>query len=292
MPNCIYHGPVSRDQEAPLHIDLPAVLTKKLGARRMKYVPDFVVRRLEKIICVPELNALLAANAGKEGAEFARGILSELNVKVDVRQVENLPPPSDRRVLFISNHPMGGIEGMAMIDFMNRYYGGQVYVMVNDILMAVEPLQSVFVPVNKHGRQGKQTLQRIDQALDSNNPCLIFPAGWVSRLQKHGRVSDYKWYRTFINKAIEHKRTIIPMFCTGKNSMFFYRFAKLREFLKIKLNVEMVRLPREVLLMRNKTLTMICGKPVDWRTLRGGAHADDDVERLRRMVYAMEPVAQ
>lgn len=292
LMNCIYHGPVTYKRTDPLQLDLKYVMQKKIGKKRMEYIPGFIIRRLEKIICIKELNEILAHNNGKTGADFATGVLEQLNTKVDVRQTENMLPPSKRRVLLVSNHPMGGPEGVAMIHFMSRYYGGQIYVVVNDILMAVEPLQNVFLPVNKHGHQGQQTVSRLDEALNSDNPVLIFPAGKASRLDNRGRVRDLPWHRAFINKAIAHKRTILPIFCCGRNSKFFYNFARVREALSIKLNIEMVRLPYELLRMRNTTMSIICGKPVDWQTLRGGRHADEDSDRIRQLVYSMEPIAQ
>lgn len=290
--NCIFHGPVTRRRTSPLQIDLPYVLTKKLGEHRMRYMPGLIVNILEKIICVKDLNHLLAVNDGKTGPDFARGVLETLNVDVKVHNMDNIPAPENRRVMLVSNHPMGGPEGVAMIDFMHKYYGGQIYVMVNDILMAVEPLQNVFVPVNKHGHQGHSTLTRLEEALKSDNPVLIFPSGKASRLDNKGRVRDLPWHKTFVTKAIEHQRDILPIFCCGGNSKFFYRFARIREMLGIKLNIEMVQLPRELLRMRNSVMNLVCGKPVSWRTLHTGREAAQDVDRIRQMVYAMEPVAQ
>lgn len=287
--NSLFHGPIARRRTEPLQIDLEVVMTTKLGRRRMAYIPRFVVHALEKIICVPDINHLLRVNYPKTGAEFARGVLKSLNVKVNVHQTTNLPPKENRKVLFVSNHPMGGIEGMAMIDFMQKYYGGQVYVMVNDILMAIEPMQNVFVPVNKHGSQGHRTFERIEEALSSDNPVLIFPAGWVSRLGDNNKLHDIPWFKTFVNKAIEHQRTVMPVFCDGRNSMFFYRFARLRKQLGIKLNIEMVRLPKEVLRMRNRCLNIICGKPIDWSALRGGRQAQATANAICEKVYALQP---
>lgn len=288
LPNCIYHGPVTRVRTVPLRIDLQHVMTKKLGRGRMRFVPGVAIKAIERLICVSHINRILAQCHPKTGADFARGVLKALNIKVNVHNTENVPT-SNRRVLFVSNHPMGGIEGMALIDFIQRMYGGQIHVVVNDILMALEPLQNVFVPVNKHGRQGVETARRMDEAMASDNPVLIFPAGWVSRLDSKGRVVDYKWYKSFVTKAIEHHRNIMPVYCDGRNSMFFYRFAKLREKLGIKLNIEMVRLPREVLLMRNKSMNIFCGRPIDWTALRGGRDAESTAYSIRQQVYALQP---
>lgn len=287
--NCIYHGPVAKRRQEPLQIDLQQVMLTKLGSRRMKYIPGFVLRMVEKIICVPQINHILKVNYPKTGGEFAHGVLNTLNVKVNTHKENNLPPASQRKVMFVSNHPIGGVEGIAMIDFMHRYYGGQVYVMVNDILMALEPMQNVFVPVNKHGSQGHQTVERLEDALASDNPVLIFPAGWVSRLNSKGELHDYPWFKTFVTKAIEHQRTVCPVFCDGRNSKFFYLFARWRERIGIKLNIEMVQLPREVIRMSNKCMNIIFGKPIDWRLLRGGKDARETADRICRQVYALQP---
>ena len=275
-------------QSGPIQIDLPAVLRSKLR-NKARYVPGWLVRWLERTICVPQLNRLLADNYPKRGADFAGGVLSDLNVRVETVGIENLPPREHRRVLFACNHPLGGADGLALIKFMHDYYGGDVYVVVNDILMAIEPLAETFVPVNKHGAQGHGNARLFEEVLASDNPVLFFPAGLVSRLGKKGIIADLKWKNTFVNKAIAHRRDVVPLFFSGHNSRFFYRFARWRERLGIKLNIEMVRLPRELVRLTDTTLQIICGKPVAWQTLKGGAHTAQTVSELRAMTYALAP---
>ena len=272
----------------PMQIDLPAVLRKKLGAKRARWVPKLLVRGLEKAICADGLNALLRECHPREGADFARGVIEALGVNVEVSGKDRLPPAAERRVMLVSNHPMGGIEGLALIDLMSRRYGGNVYVMVNDILMAVEPLQGVFVPVNKHGSQSHASAERLEQVLSGDDPVLIFPAGLVSRLGADGAIADKTWRKTFVNAAIKYRRTVVPLYCDGRNSGFFYRFAQLRERLGIRLNIEMVCLPREVLRMRGKTLHIACGEPIAWSELRGGPEAQSTALEIRRRADALK----
>lgn len=289
IDNCIYHDEAPIMHSQPLQIDLAKVMTEKLGPRRMALVPNAIVRYIEHIICVPTLNALLRENYPKTGGDFARGILQSLNVDVRLHDTDKLPSAGERRVLFVSNHPLGGVEGLAMIDWMDRCYGGRFYVMVNDILMAVEPLQDVFLPINKHGRQGTRTVKQVDEALAGDNPVLIFPAGLVSRMDGNDRLHDKPWRKTFVNLAIRHRRTVVPVFCGGRNSMAFYRFCRWRERLGIKLNIEMVRLPREVLNMRDRSLDITFGNPIPWAGLQGGVHAQQTADDICRIVYGLQP---
>lgn len=275
---------MSEDQTSALRLDIRAVLDSKLG-RRSRYVPDFVVRALERVICADKLNELLQNNHGKRGAEFCRGVLADLKVNVAVHGEDNLPSIDNRRVMIVSNHPLGGLDGMALISFFQQRYGGDIYFIVNDMLMAIEPLTNVFVPVNKHGAQNRESALAVERVLESNNPVLIFPAGLVSRLGDDGTICDLEWKKMFVNKAIAHQRDVVPVFFSGQNSKFFYKFARLRKRSGLKLNIEMVRLPRELFGMENGTLNIVCGKSLPWQQLKGGANAAATAAQIKKIVY-------
>ena len=275
----------NRDCE-PLQIDLPATLRSKLGGKS-KFIPRFVVRWLERTICVDRLNELLRNNYPKTGADFCRGVFNDLDVKIDVNGMDNLPDSADRRVLIVSNHPLGGLDGMALIAFFQEYYGGKIHFIVNDILMAVEPLRDVFVPINKHGAQSRRSKAELDAVLAGDDPVLIFPAGLVSRLGDDGQVRDLDWQKMFVNKAISTRRNIIPVHFSGENSQFFYKFARRRKRLGLKFNIEMIYLPGEVIRSQGKTFRITCGKPIEWEALKGGKFAPATAAEIKELVYSL-----
>ena len=277
-------APESTAPQGPLHIDLPALLKEKLG-KKARFVPKFLVRKLERTVCVNELNYLLEHNYPKTGADFCRGVFSDLDVKIEATGTENLPDPANRRVIIASNHPLGGLDGMALIDFFTAYYGGNVYFLVNDLLMAIKPLNDVFVPINKHGAQSRDAMKRLDELFEGNDPILIFPAGLVSRLGKDKVIKDLEWKKMFVNKAISSKRDIIPVHFSGNNSQFFYKFARRRKRLGLKFNVEMIYLPSEVFRSKGKTFTITCGKPIGWQSLKGGKNAVETAAAIKETVY-------
>ena len=158
---------------------------------------------------------------------------------------------------------------------------------VNDLLNFVEPLRPIFLGVNKHGAQSRGKVSDIDEAFDGDAPIMMFPAGLVSRRGDDGRVADLKWNKMAVVKAISSRRDIIPVHFSGENSQFFYKFAHLRTRLGLRLNIEMVRLPKEVILSEGSHFTLTFGNPVPWQSLSGGKDALAEAARLRTLVYEL-----
>lgn len=270
--------------ENVIRIDIDGVLRARLP-RYHRFIPRCLVRCLERVVCQQELNDMLSVNAGRRDADFCRGVIEHLDITYQVHGECNLP--ADPRVIIVSNHPLGGLDGMILIDMVTRHYGGPVRFLVNDLLMAIEPLNGVFLPINKHGQQSRKAFQDVTDAMESDCPIIIFPAGLVSRKGKKGVVADLQWQKTFVNKAIRHRRDVIPCHFSGANSKFFYNFAKFRTRLGLKFNIEMVRLPREVFLSKGRDYAITFGKPVAWQSLRGGAEAQAQADALRAKVYGL-----
>lgn len=262
----------------PINIDLGRILGERKGTR---CVPGFVVRWLSRLIHQDELNEMLRVAYPARGAAFCQAVLEHLGVRVSVRCEERLPAPSLRRVIYVSNHPLGGLDGMALIDWATRRHGVEPRFVVNDLLMAVEPLGDVFLPVNKHGGQSRRSIAAIDSALAEDRPLIIFPAGLCSR-SRGGVVADLEWKKMFVQKARQTGRLILPLHFKGSNSRRFYRLARLREMLGIRLNIEMALLPGEVFRARGKEFEIVCGNPVDAVALPGDAQ--DVAADLRRYV--------
>ncbi len=277
---------MNRDDDI-IKIDLDGVLRARMP-RYYRFIPGWLVRRLERLIRQDELNGLLSSNAGKRDAEFCSGILSDLEVSYDVRGMENLPLSADGRLTFVCNHPLGALDGIVMIDFVSRHFGSGVKFIVNDLLMAIEPLRGTFVPINKHGAQHRGTVCDVDAAFSSDAPVIVFPAGLCSRKNEAGEVKDLTWNKMFVNKCIDYRRRVVPVFFDGHNSNFFYNFAKLRVAAGLKFNMEMVLLPREVFLNRGNKFTLHIGTPIEWNTLRGGKEALAQAASIKDAVYALK----
>ncbi|MDE6683249.1 MAG: 1-acyl-sn-glycerol-3-phosphate acyltransferase, partial [Muribaculaceae bacterium] len=238
------------DMKDLLQIDLKEIVK----ARGMK-VPGPVVSLIEKIIHQNELNEILRVSFPKEGADFSDSVYSYLNLTLDVKGWENVPEKG--RFVFASNHPLGGLDGIGLVKALGRKYRDEnIRVLVNDMLMNVEPLRKVFLPVNKFGAQGREATKAINEAYASDKQIVMFPAGLVSRLHPDGEIRDLQWQKSFVAKAIETERLIIPIRFEGLNRRRFYRLAKWRQRCGIKFNIEQIFLPAEVCASRGKKFSI------------------------------------
>ena len=268
-----------------IQIDLDQVLRAR-AARYYRFVPRCVVRWLERLICQDQLNDMLRKIGDKRDVEAADVVLRELDITLQPTGLENILPQG--RFIFASNHPLGGLDGLALISLFGHHYHGDIRFLVNDLLMSVKPLQGIFLPVNKFGRQSRQGVTLIEQEYASQRQMLTFPAGLCSRRQPDGSVADLPWRKFVITSAIQHRRDIIPVYFDGHNSAKFYRLAHWRKRLGIKVNLEQAMLPGEVFKSRGATFGISVGRPISWQSL-DGSQAVKEAAMVRDIVYHLKP---
>lgn len=268
---------------APLKIDLEKVIASK-NPRLLKFLPGFLLRYIKRTIHQEDINRFLEENGHKRDFEFAEAALQELGVTVKWVGLENIPAKGG--VILASNHPLGGIDGMALIHVVGKVRR-DVNFLVNDILMNLKPLSGVFVPVNKHGKNSAEMVAKMDDVYASDQAVLIFPAGLVSRKQAGGVIRDLQWKKSFITRARKYRKNIIPVYVAGRNSDFFYNLARLRKRLGIKANIEMFYLPDEMYRQNGKTITIIFGKPIPWETFDNSKNDGEWADWMKEQVYAL-----
>lgn len=248
-----------------------------------RILPGFIYRYLERILHQEWFNGFLERHGHKEGLEFIESAFQEFNVKMVVRGEENLPDAG--KFLFVANHPLGGFDGIMLIYLLRKHYP-KVIVLVNDILMNIRILEEFFIPVNKFGGQARDNVRLIDQTYRSEAQILTFPSGFVSRRIKRV-VQDLEWQKSFIVKAVQHQRDVIPIHVSGRNTMRFYRIANIRKFFRINWNLEIFFLPDESYRHRNKTFTFTIGKPVPYTTFDRTCKPREWAARVRDLVYRL-----
>lgn len=228
-----------------------------------RWIPGFIYRFLSRILRIDFMNDPILYNHGyKKDVEFARASIEAFNVSLEVIGREHLP--GDGRYIFVSNHPLGGFDGMMIISELSRTYPN-LKVLVNDLLTNVKNMDGIFVPINKHGAQDMDNVRRINEIFESDEQVLSFPSGLVSR-RKRGVIRDESWQKNFITKAKQSKRDVVPIHVTGRCSNFFYNLANVRNFLGIKYNLEMFFLPNESYKHRNKHFVITFGKAIPYQT--------------------------
>ncbi len=246
-----------------LQINLREILKRRIPRGRGRFIPGFVYSALERLVCQRQLNEILRLAYPRRGSAFSKAVLEHLDLTVEVVGLDALP--AGERYVFASNHPLGGLDGIALIAVLGERYGDEhLRFLVNDMLMNVEPLTDVFLPVNKYGSQGRAAAAAINDAFASTDTQIaVFPAGLVSRMDDDSVIKDLKWQKAFAAKAIEYGRKVVPVHFEALNRSRFYRIARLRKRLGIKVNLEQILLPSELCAMRSHKFRIIFGSPID-----------------------------
>lgn len=273
-------------KEGPLKIDLRGIMNKRLGTRS-RWVPAFMLHGLERLVRQDELNHILEVAYPEEGSGFSRKVLEELDITLDVRGLDALP--EGEAFEFVSNHPLGGLDGIALVGILGARYGDEnIRVLVNDMLMNVEPLRKVFLPVNKYGSQGREAARAIGEAYTSGKQIVMFPAGLVSRRQPDGSIRDLTWQKSCVVKALESGRRMVPVHFEGLNSPKFYNIAHWRKKLGIGVNLEQALLPSELCGSRGASYRVTFGRPVNPALYRKKGKTPAEIAgMLRRHVYKL-----
>jgi putative hemolysin len=275
----------------PNFIDVKSLFAAK-NPRLLKIIPGFIFSIIKKIVHQDTINGFIYKHRDKFGLAFVSAMLREFGVKVEVMKspgsvidVDNLPEiiPPHGRFIIASNHPLGGLDGLALMHIAGQSRPDVVFP-VNDLLMFIPGLKPLFIPINKHGKN-TENVEIIHQTFASDKTILYFPAGLVSRKQKGGKILDLGWKKTFVTQARRYQRDIIPVYISGRNTNFFYNFANLRKKLGIKTNIEMMLLPDEMIRQNNKTVRLIFGDPIPWYSL-DRSHTDPEwAQIIKDKVY-------
>ena len=263
-------------------INVREILRSKAPAIYKK-IPGIVITWLAKLVYQDKWNAILRESAPLTGVPFMENLLRIFEIDLQLHGVENLPA-SNHPCIFASNHPLGGMDGVCLSTVLGKHYDGNIRYLVNDILYFIEPLQDIFVPVNKHGAQAKAAVIRLHEVFASGNQIITFPAGICSRRTK-GVIRDPQWKKMFISKAIEYQRDVVPVYFDSKNSNFFYMLANIRKALKIKFNIEMLFLPREMAKKQRAVMNIYFGKPIPWQTFDSSKTLQQWANEIENRVY-------
>jgi putative hemolysin len=252
-------------------------------SKLVRSLPGFIIRIIEKVVHQEEMNATINRSRDKSGVPFINDVLEYWKIKTVIRGGENIPPSG--RFVFAANHPVGGIDALAFLSTIYRFFP-DVISPSNQLFNYIPNLHPVILGVNVFGTNTKDTINRFNKLFESDTQVMIFPAGIVSRRSK-GIISDLKWQKTFINKSIQYKRDIIPVHISGRNSNLFYFISNLRKVLGIKMSVEIILLPLEMMNQRDSTVTLTIGKPIPYQILANGFNSAEGAQKIKSIVYEL-----
>lgn len=268
-------------------IDVEEIVRSKAGSK-YKYIPRPVISWLKHILHQDEVNQYLNGRAsGKYGMEWLDECVAYLEMNLDVRGLDALPDNTGGHYYtIVSNHPLGGEDGVALGSILCHKYDSRIKYLVNDILMNLDGLAPLCIPINKTGSQSRNFPKMVDAAFQSDNNVLMFPAGLCSRKQ-NGEIRDLDWKKTFITKSIEYQRDVIPVHFSGHNSERFYNIANMCKRLNLKVNLAMLFLVDEMYKNVGKSFTVTFGQPIPWQTFDSTRSHTEWAQWVKDKVYEL-----
>ena len=266
-------------------IDIDSILRSKMGSKS-KWIPRPLVNWLKRIVHQEEVNRFLWESRDKTGTEWLEACVRYLQMTLVVKGRENLPDPQDGRLYtFVSNHPLGGEDGVALGAIIGRHYDSRFRYLVNDLLMNLPGLAPLCIPINKTGKQSRNFPAMVKAGFESNNHMLMYPAGICSR-KHNGIIRDIPWSKTFIQKSVECQRDVVPIHFSGQNSAFFYRLAKFSDRF-LPFNLAMIFLVDEMYKNVGKTFEVKIGKPIPWQTFDKSRTPKEWAQYVQDQVYKL-----
>ncbi|GAA0786909.1 GNAT family N-acyltransferase [Marinobacterium sediminicola] len=245
-----------------MQIDVEQVLVNKYPAFAHKPAP---VRRstlfcLRRLVREQEINRFLETHKGSRGFEFIDEVLDYFNFSYTVSHKERMNIPSSGRVVIIANHPLGALDGLALLKLVGEVRR-DVRIIANDVLMNFNALQNLFLPVDNLGKSTrKANIARITEALQNDEAVIVFPAGEVSRAGFTG-IKDGKWNSGFLHFARKANAPILPVYLGGKNSPLFYGLSYINK------SMSTLMLAREMFNKHSVTLPVRIGEPIAFNQL-------------------------
>ena len=249
---------MTTEQETEIrYIDLDKNIAES-ESKLLKSLPQFLVNMLKRIINQKELNTILNKFKDDVGLDFLNKVLADFKLDLEINGRENLP--ENGRCFFAANHPFGILDGLILTHTVASKYG-RLTAIANDAFMLIPHLKPFITEVNVYGQSSRQRIKTLNEMYASELPITHFPSGEVSRVYS-GKIQDAPWQKSFIKKAIEFDRPIVPLHFSGKNSDLFYLTFKGRSALGVETNLELALLPREFFRQREAKIKVHIGEPI------------------------------
>lgn len=268
------------NERQPQILDIEQVIKSKAG-KKAKYIPKFVINWFKNFMHLDYINDYL--KEGYVGVEFCENCLKYLGVEIEVTGRENLPKDG-RRYTFVSNHPLGAIDGVTLGAIIGREYDGRIKYFLNDLLMNLKGMAPLGIPVNKLGGQARNLSRLVNEVYESDNQVLVFPAGLCSRVID-GKIQDIEWGKSFIRKSKDTGRDVVPVHFEGENSKRFYKIASWQKKLGLKFNFAMMLLPDEMYRSAGRKYRITIGKPISADTFDKSKTDFEWAQDVRAHVY-------
>ncbi|WP_166921258.1 GNAT family N-acyltransferase [Flavobacterium poyangense] len=240
---------------------------------------------LMKVLKISTLNKIYDHNKHLEDVPFLNGILDELQIKFEIPEEDLKRLPKDGAYITISNHPLGGIDGILLLKLMLEREPN-FKIIANFLLHRIVPLKKYIMPVNpfENHKDAKSSVVGIKETLrhlSDGKPLGIFPAGEVSTYKDGKLVVDKPWEEGALKLIRKAKVPVVPIYFHAKNSKLFYWLSKIDDTLRT------AKLPSELLTQKDRVIKVRIGKPISVNEQNEIESFEEYSEFLRKKTYML-----
>lgn len=238
------------------------------------------VTLLKKLLHQDTINDFIKFNQHLEGFEFNDAVLDHFDFSFRASNRDRERIPATGRVLIVANHPLGSLDGLALLKMVSEIRP-DVRIVATTLLNQITPLNKLFLPIDNMSKKGGhlKNMRRIVKALEAEQAVIIFPTGEVSRIRPNG-VRDGKWKTGFLHLAAKTAAPIVPVFIDAKNSATFYSLSSLYKPLGT------IMLVKEMFNKQNVEISLRIGKPIPWDAIaKLDLPKKQIAKRMRKQVY-------
>ena len=266
----------------PKVIDVELALQEKIPDIYKK-IPGVLIRLMEKVIRQADMNRMIHESSHLNGIPLVDWVLDQFGVNIVVKGKKLIPKKG--RYIYPANHPIGSLDGLAIVSVVAKIHPLIKFV-ANDLLRVIKGFDSISLYIARFGQINRRNAILINKTLASEAQLLVQPAGTVSK-RNPVKIRDLAWNKFFIHKAIQYKRDVIPVHVQARNSRLFYNIASFRKIFRIKSNLEMFLLPREMFNKSGKTITITFGIPIAYKTFDDSRTHLEWAQKVREYVYVL-----
>ncbi|MBT8259428.1 MAG: lysophospholipid acyltransferase family protein [Bacteroidia bacterium] len=260
-------------------------VAKVINADKYGFIGTFFGWLLMKVLNISTLNRIYDRNKHLDDLEFLNSILDEFQIRFEIPQEDLKRLPKEGAYISVSNHPLGGIDGILLLKLMLEQRK-DFKIIANFLLHRIEPLKPYIMPVNPFDdrKDVKSSITGFKNAilhLREGHPLGIFPAGEVSTYKDGKLVVDRPWEEAAMKLVKKAEVPVVPIYFHAKNSRLFYSLSKISDTLRT------AKLPSELLTQKHRVIRVRIGRPISVNDQREHESLEDFSEFIRRKTYML-----
>jgi putative hemolysin len=260
-------------------------VAKSINADKYGVLGTFAGWILMKVLKISTLNKVYDRNKHLQDVEFLNAILKDLEIKFEIPEEDLKRLPKEGAYITISNHPLGGIDGVLLLKLMLEKEPN-FKVIANFLLHRIEPLKKYIMPVNpfenhKDVKSSVIGLKETFRHLSDGKPLGMFPAGEVSTYKDGKLVVDKPWEEGAMKVIRKAQVPVVPIYFHAKNSRLFYFLSKIDDTMRT------AKLPSELFSQKDRIIKVRIGKPISVNEQNEHLTIDDYSEFLRKKTYML-----